>query len=158
MAPLALSLQYFGTMADDTLSIGYAAGSDGWYDGVTDPSLFRAARARARWMESGVAVTHYQLAKNPVADGTSVTIDSEGVHTLQVWSVYNADNVEAQKNIEVKIDKTAPGISHTRKPQGGTSGDRGASPTTSLQEPPTRYRLPGAAAGTGHELLASPTL
>ena len=48
--------------------------------------------------------------------GTSVTIDTEGVHTLQVWSVDVAGNVEAQKNIEVKIDKTAPGISHTQAP------------------------------------------
>ncbi|MDT4946579.1 MAG: large repetitive protein, partial [Pseudonocardiales bacterium] len=65
---------------------------------------------------SGVAVTHYQLDGAPTAVGTSVTIASEGVHTLQVWSVDKAGNVEAQKNIEVKIDKTAPGISHTQAP------------------------------------------
>jgi hypothetical protein len=65
---------------------------------------------------SGVAVTHYQLDDNPVADGTRVTIDTEGVHTLQVGSVDVAGNVEAQKNIEGKIDKTAPGISHTQSP------------------------------------------
>ena len=65
---------------------------------------------------SGVAATHYQLDKDPAGTGTSVTIDTEGVHTLQVWSVDVAGNVEAQKNIEVKIDKTAPGISHTQAP------------------------------------------
>jgi hypothetical protein len=65
---------------------------------------------------SGVAATHYQLDKEPVADGTSVTIGTEGVHTLQVWSVDVAGNVEAQQNLEVKIDKTAPGISHTQAP------------------------------------------
>jgi hypothetical protein len=65
---------------------------------------------------SGVAATYYQLDKNAAAPGTSVTVDSEGVHTLQVWSVDVAGNVEAQKNIEVKIDKTAPGISHTLSP------------------------------------------
>jgi hypothetical protein len=65
---------------------------------------------------SGVAATYYQLDKNAAASGTSVTIDSEGVHTLQVWSVDVAGNVEAQQNIEVKIDKTAPGISHTLSP------------------------------------------
>ena len=65
---------------------------------------------------SGVASTHYQLDKDPAGTGTSVTIDTEGVHTLQVWSVDNAGNVEAQKNVEVKIDKTAPGISHTQSP------------------------------------------
>lgn len=65
---------------------------------------------------SGVTATHYQLDKEPVAEGTSVTIDSEGIHTLQVWSVDAAGNVEAQKNLEVKIDKTAPGISHSQAP------------------------------------------
>jgi hypothetical protein len=65
---------------------------------------------------SGVAATHYQLDDAPPATGTSVTIGSEGVHTLKVWSVDKAGNVEAHKNIEVKIDKTDPGISHTQAP------------------------------------------
>ncbi len=65
---------------------------------------------------SGVATTYYQLDTDPVKTGTSVTIDTEGVHTLQVWSVDVAGNAEAQKNIEVKIDNTAPGISHTQAP------------------------------------------
>ncbi|GAA3707219.1 hypothetical protein GCM10022399_24940 [Terrabacter ginsenosidimutans] len=66
---------------------------------------------------SGVAATHYQLDKDPAGTGTSVSIDSEGIHTLQVWSVDNAGNVEAQKNLEVKIDKTAPHISHAQSPE-----------------------------------------
>jgi hypothetical protein len=65
---------------------------------------------------SKVAATRYQLDSKPVAEGTSITIGSEGVHTLQVWSVDNAGNVEAQQNFEVKIDTTAPGISHTQTP------------------------------------------
>ncbi len=71
---------------------------------------------------SGVAVTHYQLDKAPVADGTTVTIDSEGVHTLQVWSVDKAGNVEAQQNVTVKIDTTAPSISHTQSPKANDAG------------------------------------
>ncbi len=65
---------------------------------------------------SGVAATYYQLDTEPAAKGTSLTIDAEGIHTLQVWSVDVAGNVEAQKNVTVKIDKTAPGISHTSAP------------------------------------------
>ncbi|MDQ1732183.1 MAG: large repetitive protein [Pseudonocardiales bacterium] len=65
---------------------------------------------------SGVAATYYQLDNAPKAVGTSVTIGSEGVHTMQVWSVDKAGNTEAQKNIEIKIDKTAPGISHAQSP------------------------------------------
>lgn len=69
---------------------------------------------------SGVAATHYRLDQDAVGTGTSVTIDTEGVHALQVWSVDVAGNVEAQKNIEVKIDKTAPGISYTQAPAANT--------------------------------------
>ncbi|WP_420183590.1 OmpL47-type beta-barrel domain-containing protein [Knoellia sp. CPCC 206435] len=65
---------------------------------------------------SGIANTYYQLDQEPAKAGTSISIDTEGVHTLQVWSVDVAGNVESQKNIEVKIDKTAPGISHTQAP------------------------------------------
>lgn len=65
---------------------------------------------------SGVATTSYQLDTGPEESGTSVTIDTEGVHTLKVWSVDVAGNVEAWKNIEVRIDKTAPGISHAQAP------------------------------------------
>ncbi|KRC88264.1 hypothetical protein ASE25_15580 [Terrabacter sp. Root85] len=69
---------------------------------------------------SGIASTHYQLDKEMAATGTSVTIDTEGVHTLQVWSVDVAGNVEAQKNIQVEIDTTAPGISHKQSPAANT--------------------------------------
>jgi hypothetical protein len=71
---------------------------------------------------SGVATTYYQLDSAPRAEGTSISIGGEGVHTLQVWSVDVAGNVEAQKNIEVKIDKTAPGISHTQAPVANARG------------------------------------
>ena len=69
---------------------------------------------------SGVAATRYQLDEAAAGTGTSVTIETEGVHTLQVWSVDNAGNVEAHKNVEVKIDTTAPGISHTQAPAANT--------------------------------------
>ncbi|GAA2018494.1 hypothetical protein GCM10009740_02900 [Terrabacter terrae] len=71
---------------------------------------------------SGVAATYYQLDNDPAATGTSVTIDTEGLHTLQVWSVDVAGNVEAQKNIVVKIDTTAPSISHTQSPEANKAG------------------------------------
>jgi large repetitive protein len=71
---------------------------------------------------SGVVATHYQLDSDPAATGESVTIDTEGVHTLQVWSVDAAGNVEAHKNIEVKIDKTAPAIEHSQSPVANARG------------------------------------
>ena len=71
---------------------------------------------------SGVAATRYQLDDAPVADGTSLTIDTEGVHTLQVWSVDVAGNVEPHQNVEVRIDRTAPGITHTQTPAANERG------------------------------------
>ena len=71
---------------------------------------------------SGVAVTHYQLDDEPVADGKSLRIDTAGVHSLQVWSVDRAGNVEPQQNVTVKIDRTAPGITHTQSPDANARG------------------------------------
>ena len=71
---------------------------------------------------SGVRSTHYQLDGEPARVGTNVVIDAEGVHRLQVWSVDVAGNVEAQQNLEVKIDRTAPGIDHTQAPEPNARG------------------------------------
>ena len=81
---------------------------------------------------SGVKMTHYQLDSDPVADGTSVTIDGEGTHELQVWSVDNAGNVEPQQNVEVKIDKTAPSISHVQSPAANAEGWNNTSVTVTF--------------------------
>ncbi len=71
---------------------------------------------------SGPKATHYRLDGGAVEDGTIVTVSSEGVHTLEVWSVDNADNVEAHQNFGVKIDKTAPSISHSQQPVANEHG------------------------------------
>ena len=65
---------------------------------------------------SGVAATHYRLDDEAPADGSQLTIDAEGVHTLQVWSTDVAGNVEARQDMVVRIDRTAPGITHTQAP------------------------------------------
>lgn len=62
---------------------------------------------------SGVAKTYYVVNDGPEKTGTEVTIDTEGVNKLVYWSVDNAGNVEGQKNVTVKIDKTAPEITVT---------------------------------------------
>lgn len=71
---------------------------------------------------SGVKATHYQLDGGAIATGTSVVVDSEGEHTLEVWSVDNADNVEPHQTLQVKIDKTAPSISHSQDPVANAQG------------------------------------
>ncbi len=71
---------------------------------------------------SGVAATYFRLDDGAPAEGTSVTIDDEGVHSLEVWSVDVAGNVEAHRSLVVRIDKTAPGIGHTQAPDPNVRG------------------------------------
>ena len=71
---------------------------------------------------SGVAATYYSLDGAPTAVGSSVAIDSEGVHTLTYWSVDGADNVEATRSVTVRIDRSAPTITHSLSPAPNTAG------------------------------------
>ncbi|MDP4144710.1 MAG: hypothetical protein Q8936_09580, partial [Bacillota bacterium] len=57
---------------------------------------------------SGVANTYYSIDGSDYLQGTSFTIQSEGVHKVSFYSVDAAGNVEAVNSVYVKIDKTAP--------------------------------------------------
>jgi fibronectin type 3 domain-containing protein len=71
---------------------------------------------------SGVKATHYRLDGDAQQTGTSISIGAEGVHTLEFWSVDNADNVEAAKTVQVRIDKTPPAINHSQSPAANANG------------------------------------
>jgi hypothetical protein len=71
---------------------------------------------------SGVAATYSSLDGAPAEAGTSVSIASEGVHTLEYWSVDNADNEEAHSTVTIRIDKSAPTITHTQAPVPNANG------------------------------------
>ncbi|MFP5353098.1 MAG: OmpL47-type beta-barrel domain-containing protein [Actinomycetota bacterium] len=60
---------------------------------------------------SGVAATSYSVNGGPAQSGTSVSLTTEGVHSIDYWSQDAADNSETPKTIEIKIDRTAPTIS-----------------------------------------------
>jgi hypothetical protein len=57
---------------------------------------------------SGVQATYYRVDGGAQQTGSSVTLTTEGTHTLVYWSVDWAGNVEQQHTATVKIDKTAP--------------------------------------------------
>jgi len=59
---------------------------------------------------SGVEKTFYAVDGAPFAEGSSLTIREEGIHTIVYYSVDKAGNKEADKTVVVKIDKTAPVI------------------------------------------------
>ncbi|EKN64723.1 fibronectin type III domain-containing protein [Neobacillus bataviensis LMG 21833] len=58
--------------------------------------------------QSGVKATYYSIDGAEFIEGTSFTIEKEGIHTLTFYSVDNAGNIEDKNTVEVKVDKTAP--------------------------------------------------
>lgn len=65
---------------------------------------------------SGVLTTNYIVDGGAQQTGTSVVLTTEGVHTIQYWSIDGQGNTEAQKTATVKIDKTAPVSAVTLSP------------------------------------------
>ncbi|MBT2654579.1 pectate lyase [Bacillus sp. ISL-18] len=64
----------------------------------------------AKDMDSDVAATYYTIDNGAPQTGKSVTITSEGIHSLTYWSVDNAGNVEEKKTVSIYLDKTAPSL------------------------------------------------
>ncbi len=60
---------------------------------------------------SGISKTFYSINGAQYVEGTSFTVNEEGIHKISFHSVDNADNTEQAQSIEVKIDKSAPIIS-----------------------------------------------
>lgn len=57
---------------------------------------------------SGVMATYYRIDNGEWQIGNRPTLQSEGIHTVEFYSVDQVDNTEAAKDIFVRIDKTAP--------------------------------------------------
>jgi large repetitive protein len=57
---------------------------------------------------SGVAATYYMVDGGAQQTGNTVTLTTDGTHTVAYWSVDWAGNTEQQKSLTVTIDKTAP--------------------------------------------------
>jgi large repetitive protein len=58
--------------------------------------------------ETGVAKTYYSINGLGYLEGTTFTIEDEGIHHVVFYSVDKVGNVEIANMIEVKIDKTVP--------------------------------------------------
>jgi hypothetical protein len=71
---------------------------------------------------SGVASTSYAVDGGTAQTGTNFTLSAEGDHTVTFSSRDRAGNVEATRTAHVKIDKTAPTISHSFTPSTYTDG------------------------------------
>ncbi|WP_139491163.1 OmpL47-type beta-barrel domain-containing protein [Brevibacillus dissolubilis] len=57
---------------------------------------------------SGVAKTYYSVDGAEFVEGTTFTVENDGIHIIAYYSVDVAGNQEEVKKAEVKVDRTAP--------------------------------------------------
>lgn len=87
-----------------------AEAPSGWSDGPVSLSLAAADGL------SGVAATYHRVDDGPVHAGTTLTVAEEGQHVVRYWSVDLAGNVEPTRQLEVRVDLTAPVLTHSLDP------------------------------------------
>ena len=71
---------------------------------------------------SGVATTFYMINGGGMQPGTSFNLTSDGIYTIKYWSVDKAGNAETAHTATVKIDQTAPTITHQQAPTANLAG------------------------------------
>jgi len=71
---------------------------------------------------SSVATTEYTVDAGAVQTGTRFTLSTEGDHVITFRSIDGAGNTEAVQTARVRIDKTAPTISHGFTPLAYVAG------------------------------------
>jgi len=78
------------------------AGSNGWYLSAVQVSLTASDHN-----QSGLANTYYSVDGGATQTyGSSLSINSEGLHQVNFWSVDMLGNTESQQSVTVKIDFT----------------------------------------------------
>ncbi|MDP9444376.1 MAG: PxKF domain-containing protein [Actinomycetota bacterium] len=90
--------------------------SDSWVNGAVRVSLAATDNL------SGVASTSYSVDGAPTQTGSSFTLSDEGSHTVTYFSTDQAGNREDAKTATIRIDRTAPTISHRFTPDSYTDG------------------------------------
>ncbi|UPV75586.1 S8 family serine peptidase [Halorussus limi] len=83
-----------------------SANDNGWYDSDVNVTFDASDET------SGVAVTNYSLdgGQWQTYDGGNVTLDSEGNHTVEFYSVDEANNTETHHNETIRIDTEKPSL------------------------------------------------
>jgi hypothetical protein len=66
---------------------------------------------------SGVAATYYTVNGGEPQPGTSIELGKDGTYALTFWSVDVAGNEGVHGKATVRVDQTAPSISHTITPE-----------------------------------------
>ncbi|MCA1813248.1 MAG: hypothetical protein LC624_04770, partial [Halobacteriales archaeon] len=95
-----------------TASTDGLLGNGGWWRSAVDVEL------TATDATSGVDSTHFTLDTDPAAEGTSLTVEDDGLHTLAYASDDVAGNAEDEHSLAINIDSTPPRISIINPRQG----------------------------------------
>jgi hypothetical protein len=134
-----------GVRIDTTAPLTTASAPSGWSNvGVT-------VELSASDGLSGVDATYYAVDAGPPQAGASVSIDEEGEHVLEFWSMDEAGNEEAHRAVAVSIDRTAPSISHAVSPDANANDWHDAEATVTFICTDT---LSGIASCTGPQVVS----
>ena len=103
-----------------TISVSPAANAAGWHSGDVNVNL------AATGGSGGVREIRYTIDMGPeqvvAGNAASLTLSTEGIHTVSAWAVDNSGNVETTRFATVKIDKTAATTSATQSPVANAAG------------------------------------
>ncbi len=135
-----------------------APGATGWY-GSNVTVNFTATDGG-----SGTKETRYKVNGGTEQIGTSVNINTNGVNTLEYWTIDQASNVEMpHKTITINVDQAAPVTAANQTPAANAAGWNNTSPVTvnfsatdsgsGLKE--THYRVGSAAEQIGNSVNIS---
>lgn len=97
----------------------------------------------------GIA-TYYRLNGSEARSGRTVELTTEGVHSLEYWSVDSAGNAEQPHAVSIILDKTPP-VTTSRLSPDGTSLSLEAQDNLSVL-PGTYYRIDGGIVQTGNSV------
>jgi len=95
---------------------GISGTSNNWTNGNVTVSLSATDNL------STVDTTSYTVDGGAAQSGSSITFSTDGDHTITYFSTDKAGNAEAVQTAQVKIDKTAPTISHVFTPLSYNNG------------------------------------
>ncbi|MFO0967889.1 MAG: choice-of-anchor L domain-containing protein [Gemmataceae bacterium] len=110
----AVNIDWTPPTTTATLTPGMPDGLHDWY--VSDVTIGFFAGD----VTSGVARTEYSTDNVTWTTGTSLTLSTDGFHTIWYRSEDVAGNTESAHALDLKIDKTAPTISASAKKADGT--------------------------------------
>ncbi|WP_169085128.1 OmpL47-type beta-barrel domain-containing protein [Paenibacillus sp. PL91] len=100
--------------------------------------------------DSGVAATYFTVDGGAQQTGNSVTLTSEGTHTLVYWSVDRAGNAEQPHTVAVVIDKTVASV-NPEVPNGSNGWYNVPVTVTLLDYGNVQYRVDGGSSWSAYD-------